>query len=163
MSSYRSNTNKSGSGVYRSHDVPHCAVCKSAGKSEAIWSSHYPKNSKGKVSCITLLSQCCRSCNKPGHTEKYCTTVRKLASNLLTTDIVDPTSTTIVCIDISSKKQSSTKSSEKTISLTNRYSGLGDDSDDDDDVSEPVVVHKSAPVRKRIINWADVESDSDSD
>jgi len=51
---------------------PCCKVCKDAGKSEAMFSSHFVKDRTGKVICPLLLSQECRYCFKLGHTVKFC-------------------------------------------------------------------------------------------
>lgn len=50
-----------------------CKVCKDAGKSENIFSSHWVKDHEGNVICPTLLSQNCRYCHLPGHTITHCT------------------------------------------------------------------------------------------
>lgn len=54
-----------------------CKVCHDAGKSEKEYISHGLKNERGIVICPTLLEQCCRYCNKKGHTVKYCPTLSK--------------------------------------------------------------------------------------
>jgi len=56
---------------------PHCKVCKDAGKSEADYNSHWPKDRDGNVICLTLLEQDCRYCHQPGHTVKYCPKLAK--------------------------------------------------------------------------------------
>lgn len=53
----------------------YCKVCHDAGKPESVYRSHYVKSEpgpKGKIICPTLLSQCCRYCDKTGHTVKHC-------------------------------------------------------------------------------------------
>jgi hypothetical protein len=52
---------------------PLCKVCKDAGKSEQVFTSHFTKNRDGKVTCPTLLAIKCRRCSKAGHTASYCT------------------------------------------------------------------------------------------
>ena len=55
--------------------MPFCPVCKSAGKSEEKYTSHYVRASPdpdAKVVCPTLLSRECRFCGVKGHTPKYC-------------------------------------------------------------------------------------------
>ena len=49
-----------------------CKVCVDAGKSQAVYSSHWVKDNSGNVICPTLLSQNCRFCEKRGHTVKFC-------------------------------------------------------------------------------------------
>lgn len=53
----------------------YCAVCHAAGKSEAVYTSHFIRETRdpnSRVTCVTLLSQECRFCFKKGHTVKYC-------------------------------------------------------------------------------------------
>lgn len=52
---------------------PLCKVCKDAGKSEQVFTSHFTKNRDGKVTCPTLLAVKCRRCQNTGHTVSYCT------------------------------------------------------------------------------------------
>jgi Fe-S cluster biosynthesis and repair protein YggX len=54
-----------------------CVACEAAGKPVKEFSSHWVKDSTGKVICPTLLSQNCRFCGKPGHTTKYCDALKK--------------------------------------------------------------------------------------
>jgi hypothetical protein len=54
---------------------PFCKVCCDAGKSEAVYTSHWVKNKPGHdglVVCPTLLSQRCGYCDGVGHTPTYC-------------------------------------------------------------------------------------------
>ena len=63
--------------------TPCCAVCKAAGKSEAVVASHWPKDAEGKTICPTLLAQECRYCHKFGHTTKYCDTLAQVEADRL--------------------------------------------------------------------------------
>ena len=56
---------------------PCCKVCKDAGKTEAEFSSHWPKDAAGNTICPTLLEQDCRYCGEAGHTVKYCKRLEK--------------------------------------------------------------------------------------
>jgi hypothetical protein len=49
-----------------------CNVCRDAGKSKEIYTSHKTKNGRGKVVCPTLLNNTCHCCKQKGHTVKYC-------------------------------------------------------------------------------------------
>ena len=52
-----------------------CVFCRSAGKPESVWSSHWVKDapgSKGKVICRALLANECGYCHEIGHTPKFC-------------------------------------------------------------------------------------------
>ena len=55
--------------------TPFCGVCKSAGKPESDYTSHFTKSEpgpNGTVVCPTLLEQECRYCHEKGHTPKFC-------------------------------------------------------------------------------------------
>jgi len=56
---------------------PCCKVCKDAGKPESVFSTHWPKDTKGNTVCPTLLDQECRFCHQKGHTVKYCKELAK--------------------------------------------------------------------------------------
>lgn len=155
-----------------SYKTPFCAVCKAAGKSEAIYTTHNVKNSSGKVTCMTLLSQRCENCNQHGHTKKYCHAVSKIKEKVKSNKNM-----TVICC-------------AKPIATKNRYELDEDDEDNDDHVvvttpntkrsyasvaaTTPVVVSVSLPVpvsvpepkkvvtTKRYASWADAD-DSDSD
>lgn len=154
-----------------SRKTPFCAVCKAAGKSETTYTSHYVKNLQGKVTCMTLLSQRCETCNHIGHTKKYCLAVSKLKEK------VKVKNTTIVCC-----------ATPTAIVTNNRFKFDDDDNDDNDDhVSSSTPAKKtyacvvataaaavaapreSLPVKevviktKKYLSWADADSDSDSD
>ena len=52
-----------------------CSVCKSSGKPESVFTSHFVKDKPGPdgvVVCPTLLSQKCGYCHEKGHTPKFC-------------------------------------------------------------------------------------------
>lgn len=52
-----------------------CVFCRSAGKPESIWSSHWVKDApgpKGKIVCPALLANECGYCHGIGHTPKFC-------------------------------------------------------------------------------------------
>jgi Nanos RNA binding domain len=51
---------------------PFCKVCRDAGKLENEFTSHYVKDSEGKVCCPYLLGLECRYCTKKGHTPSCC-------------------------------------------------------------------------------------------
>lgn len=53
----------------------YCKVCQDAGKPEAIYRSHFTRETRdpnSKITCPTLLALECRYCYKAGHTVKYC-------------------------------------------------------------------------------------------
>ena len=53
----------------------YCKVCQDAGKPEAIYRSHFTRETRdpnARITCPTLLALECRYCYKAGHTVKYC-------------------------------------------------------------------------------------------
>jgi hypothetical protein len=69
--SYNSNTKRTTQSAYVPRDIC-CKVCKDSGKDFSIYSSHWPKDKAGNVTCPTLLAIECRFCKKSGHTIRYC-------------------------------------------------------------------------------------------
>ena len=59
----------------------HCSVCYDAKKPESVYSTHWVKDTTGRVCCPTLLSQECRFCHKKGHTVKHCAVLKEENSN----------------------------------------------------------------------------------
>jgi hypothetical protein len=51
---------------------PFCKVCRDAGKTESVYTSHYVKSKEGIVTCPTLKNVTCRYCHKNGHTVSHC-------------------------------------------------------------------------------------------
>jgi hypothetical protein len=56
-----------------------CKVCQDAGKTEKEYTNHNVRDLKGKTVCPVLLAQECRNCYKKGHTVKYCPLVKAAA------------------------------------------------------------------------------------
>lgn len=55
--------------------MPFCPVCRSAGKTEVEYTSHYVRASRetdAAVTCPLLLARACHTCGEKGHTPKYC-------------------------------------------------------------------------------------------
>ncbi|MES1905004.1 MAG: cerebellar neuron development [Paramarteilia canceri] len=60
----------------------YCTFCKNNGESEAIYSTHFLKNSQGIVTCPILRAYTCPICGQNGdnaHTVKYCPVAARLA------------------------------------------------------------------------------------
>ena len=67
----------------------YCKVCHDAGKSEAVYTSHFIRESvdpNSKVLCPTLLALECRFCFCKGHTVKYCSTLKRRNNERLRTN-----------------------------------------------------------------------------
>jgi hypothetical protein len=67
----------------------YCKVCHDAGKSEAVYTSHFIRESidpNSKVLCPTLLALECRFCFCKGHTVKYCSALKRRNSQRLRTN-----------------------------------------------------------------------------
>ena len=67
----------------------YCKVCHDSGKSEAVYTSHFIRESidpNSKVLCPTLLALECRFCFCKGHTVKYCSALKKRNSERLRTN-----------------------------------------------------------------------------
>ena len=61
--------------VQKANHHKFCKVCKDAGKSESIYTSHFVRETpdrSSKVVCPTLLSQSCKHCGISGHTSGHC-------------------------------------------------------------------------------------------
>jgi hypothetical protein len=74
---YAINKTSNNKNTSKNHNKSFCKVCHDAGKSENEYTSHGLKNERGIVICPILLEQCCRYCDKKGHTVKYCPTLSK--------------------------------------------------------------------------------------
>lgn len=67
----------------------YCKVCHDAGKTEAVYTSHFIRETvdpNSKTVCPTLLALECRFCFCKGHTVKYCSTLKKRNAERLRTN-----------------------------------------------------------------------------
>ncbi len=67
----------------------YCKVCHDSGKSEAVYTSHFIRETvdpNSKVVCPTLLALECRFCFCKGHTVKYCSVLKKRNTERLRTN-----------------------------------------------------------------------------
>jgi len=99
--------------------TPMCTFCKSIGKSEREYTSHFihkTKSLSSRITCPELLKRVCLNCPGNTHTSDRCTRMN----------------TVQVCF--SSEKNSSNKksSSAEKKETKNRFAGLEDDSDDEE-------------------------------
>ena len=110
---------------------PYCKVCHDAGKPEREYTNHMLKDRNGKTTCPTLLNTECRFCHKLGHTAKFCDAPKKNEKK-----------------EKKEKKRSEYKpKTQKTVNpktnISNKFQGLSNDDDSDDEV--PVLVLKPKP------------------
>lgn len=108
--------------------TPYCKVCHDAGKEEAIYLSHFIRETKdpsSKIVCPTLLSQQCRYCFKPGHTVKYCKEIKRLQFKKIQKEKKEKALLSVVALDNTHKSN-------------NIYHALTFDEDDEEDnITEP--------------------------
>lgn len=112
----------------------YCKVCQDAGKSEAVYRSHYTRESKdpnAKICCPTLLALECRYCFKAGHTVKYCKTLKENEKNKKRWEF----QSNLKC----KKEQEGGQPKQLT---TNKFDYLIDEDDDDESVYEEVQKEK---------------------
>ncbi len=126
---------------------PYCKVCHDFGKPESVYTSHYVKSRSNQnitITCPTLKEITCRSCNKLGHTTKFCPISQKSASSGKVTDSI------VIKKEILVDRK-----------LSNAFDIFSNDSDDEDTKSVedlPVLrIIKSVTESKK---WSDIIKDS---
>jgi hypothetical protein len=80
----------------------YCKVCHDAGKSEAVYTSHFIRESvdpNSKTVCPTLLALECRFCFCKGHTVKYCSALKRRNSERLRNYNEETTNNSKICND----------------------------------------------------------------
>lgn len=100
-----------------------CKVCKDAGKSEDIYTSHFVRETpdkSSKVVCPTLLSQNCGHCGNAGHTSGYC---KQLKNTLLHQKYT---------------KKTHCKSQENKVVIVNSFNVLYSESEDEDEIEDEI-------------------------
>jgi hypothetical protein len=118
-----------------------CVVCKSAGKSEREWSSHFVKNGSGQVCCPIIKNNVCSYCNKKGHSVKYCHRKQYDESKLQSEKL-------------NGKKEK--KVIEKKVTPKNRFS-FGDEDDDDNVKSYKTKVFAEKVTKPALVKKVEVE------
>jgi len=116
-----------------------CKVCKDAGKSD--YTSHYIKDSTGKVCCPYLLGLVCGYCGITGHTPKFCPALKGDQKKI-------------------TFKENTAKYQEKIITHTSRISNIKvtrfaaafGDSDSDDEKVKIEVVEEYPEIRFKPVN-----------
>jgi hypothetical protein len=112
---------------------PFCKVCKDAGKSEDIYTSHFLRDKLGansQIICPTLLALECQYCHQKGHTVSYC---KKLKENqkFHKRNVYNK------------EKETQTTSTKKNQSFKNKFAVFDDNSDHSDTEEE---VEEEVPV-----------------
>lgn len=134
-----------------------CKVCKDAGESVSMFTSHNVKDANGRTSCPTLLSTCCRNCENFGHSAPYCKTVSFKVKK-------DAKS-----IRLNNKKVIPEANSNKS-TTSNLFADLAETSDEETpqtptkfkDAKEANLLWAPVKVaKKKPANWADWESDDE--
>ena len=130
MRSYKANNS-------RGSRQPFCKVCKDAGMSEKMYTSHYVRDipgPKGIVVCPTLLKTKCRRCSRTGHTRSRCplnAPKERRQSRTTRVQAVD----TDGFVKVSTKlKAVDPTPVVSALGVDNSFSNLLDSDDDDDDV-----------------------------
>ena len=119
---------------------PFCKVCQDAGLSDAIVSSHFVKDTEGKVICPTLLSQECRYCFKVGHTVKFCPILAEQAKEAKREEAK------IARVKAQREEEEKKKSAPKSKPTSKNAFAALDDSSDEEEVRvapKPVATKKS--------------------
>lgn len=150
MSYSRSNNTKS--------QTPFCKICFDLRKPKSVYTSHYVRQTphpESIVTCPVLLANVCRHCNMTGHFVGACPKAKREARERREEHIAEERQR----IKHEERAESSQRASKNT------FSAIYEDSDDEDDEIVPRVVVESRPIvkRKRILNWADADSDSEGE
>lgn len=117
---------------------PYCKVCYDAGKPEKEYTSHWVKDTNGKIICSTLLNTECRFCHKLGHTAKFCDAIKKRVN--YRSEYVP-------------KKEKKEKK-ENIIIASNKFQILDDDMEDEEKIEFEAPVVTTIIPRKEC--WADI-------
>ena len=126
-----------------------CKVCKDMGKPESVWKSHYVRQTRhpdSPVTCPTILNNVCKYCNIKGHSISSCIKKKKDLKEAKQQEFQEKKRVVVVQCDA------------PIVKTQNAFAVLDDDSDSECDEVKPVVVS-----RKRPLNWASMDSDSESD
>ena len=133
--------------------TPFCKICCDLGKPKSVYTSHYVRKTphpESVVTCPVLLANVCRHCNMTGHFAGACPKAKREARERREERIAE---------ERQRRKHEERAESSKRVSK-NAFAAICDDSDDEEEVVHVV----SKPIaRKKILNWADVDSDSEGE
>ena len=141
--------------------TPFCKICCDLGKPKSVYTSHYVRQTPhidSMITCPVLLANVCRHCNMTGHFVGACPKAKREARQRREERIAE---------ERQRRKQKEKRAKACVESYRrgkNVFAALDEDSDDENEVVQCVVV-ESTPIvkRKRIINWADADSDTESE
>ena len=141
--------------------TPFCKICCDLGKPKSVYTSHYVRQTPhidSMITCPVLLANVCRHCNMTGHFVGACPKAKREARQRREERIAE---------ERQRRKQEEKRAKACVESYRrgkNVFAALDEDSDDENEVVQCVVV-ESTPIvkRKRIINWADADSDTESE
>lgn len=130
-----------------------CKICFDLRKPKSVYTSHYVRQTphpESVVTCPVLLANVCRHCNMTGHFVGACPKAKREARESREERIVE---------ERQRRKHEERVESSQRVSK-NSFAAICDDSDDEDEV---VHVAFLPLVKKKILNWAEVGSDSEGE
>ena len=141
--------------------TPFCKICCDLGKPKSVYTSHYVRKTphpESMITCPVLLANVCRHCHMTGHFTGSCPKAKREARQRREERIAEERQRR----KQEERAKASVESSRRV--SKNTFSAICDDSDDENEVVQCVVV-ESTPIvkRKRILNWADTDSESEGE
>ncbi len=141
--------------------TPFCKICCDLGKPKSVYTSHYVRKTphpESMITCPVLLANVCRHCNMTGHFTGSCPKAKREERQRREERIAEERQRRKQEERVKNDSESSRRASK------NAFAAIYEDSDNEDEVVQCVVV-ESRPIvkRKRILNWADADSDSESE
>jgi hypothetical protein len=127
--------------------TPFCKVCFDSGKPSHLYNSHYVRqtpHTSSMIVCPTLLAHVCAHCNMTGHFVSTCPKAKREAKEQRAERMA------------TNRHRNNVAAVAAPITNKNPFATLAEHSDSD--CEEP-----PKKMRKRIIDWACADSDSDSD
>ena len=144
--------------------TPFCKICFDLGKPKSVYTSHYVRKTPhidSMITCPVLLANVCRHCHMTGHFTGSCPKAKREERERRKERFAE---------ERQRRKQEEKRANACVESLRrkkNVFAALDEDSDDEnEDIVRAIVVKPvstSDPVKKRIINWAYVDSDTESE
>lgn len=141
--------------------TPFCKICCDLGKPKSVYTSHYVRKTphpESMITCRVLSANVCRNCHMTGHFTGSCPKAKREERQRKNERFVEERQRRKQEERVKNDSESSRQVSK------NSFAAIYEDSDNEDEVVQCVVV-ESRPIvkRKRILNWADVDSDSEGE